>query len=190
MCGCNRGAARPSVAVARPSVAVARPPAAVAVARPPAAAATVLPLPQPQPLPTVDTSIWGPSLWKVLHTASALTGSRIHIQLWRNLIDALKTGLPCPDCRAHYKIWVATRRIQFSMIGDGIRGPILRWILDLHNNVNKRNGRALWSIKQVMDTYGVDKPAKIAAALAALQSLQGIIGAGAYAASLALLQSL
>jgi len=81
------------------------------------------------------------------------------------------------------------------MIGDGIRGPIVRWILDLHNNVNQRQDppAAQWTVPQVMAAYAGgkgDKGANVAAAVTALQGLQGVIGADAYAAALALLNSL
>ena len=108
---------------------------------------------------------------------------------------ALKTGLPCPDCSMHYNAWFASHGIRFSMVGDGIRGPVVRWILALHNDVNGRLDPPVgpWTVAQVMATYSGDKAektVKVAAAVAALQSLQGVIGAEAYAAALALLNSL
>jgi hypothetical protein len=152
--------------------------------------ATALPVPAVIPeisIPTVDTSVWGAALWRILHTASVFTKDRNHIQLWRNLLAALKTGIPCPDCSAHYNDWVSQQGLRFSMIGDGIRGPILRWILNLHNDVNRRTGSVwgTWTIKQVTDTY-VD----LAGAKATLDTLQGIIGPAAWDAAQALLNSL
>ena len=159
------------------------------------AAAPVVQEPPPISIPTVDTSIWGAPLWLVLHTASVFTWSRRHIPLSRSLLVALKTGLPCPDCSMHYNAWFASHGIRFSLIGDGIRGPLVRWILALHNDVNGRLDPPVgpWTVAQVMATYSGDKAektVKVAAAVAALQSLQGVIGAEAYAAALALLNSL
>jgi hypothetical protein len=92
----------------------------------------------------------------------------------------------------HYNAWFASHGLRFSMVGDGIRGPVVRWILALHNDVNGRLGlQGPWTVAQVMATYGSgDKSVKTAAAVAALQGLQGVIGAEAYAAALALLNSL
>ena len=92
----------------------------------------------------------------------------------------------------HYNAWFASHGIRFSMVGDGIRGPLVRWILALHNNVNGRLDPPVgpWTVTQVMATYAGDKVAKVAAAVAALQGLQGLIGTEAYAAALALLNSL
>jgi hypothetical protein len=91
----------------------------------------------------------------------------------------------------HYNAWFASHGIRFSMVGDGIRGPLVRWILALHNDVNGRLGlQGPWTVAQVMATYSGEKAVKVAAAVAALQSLQGVIGPEAYAAALALLNSL
>jgi hypothetical protein len=91
----------------------------------------------------------------------------------------------------HYNAWFASHGIRFSMVGDGIRGPLVRWILALHNDVNGRLGlQGPWTVAQVMATYSGEKAVKVAAAIAALQPLQGVIGAEAYAAALALLNSL
>ena len=140
-------------------------------------------------IPTVDTSVWGATLWKVLHTASVFTGRRNHIPLWRNLLAALKTGIPCPECSAHYNSWVSRNTLHFSMImvGNNIQGPVLRWVLNLHNDVNLRTGSAwgTWNVNQVTDTYR-----DLAGAKAALATLQGIIGPAAWDAAQALLNSL
>lgn len=159
-----------------------RPAARAAPAPPPAAA------PPPILIPTVDTSIWGPPLWRILHIASVLTKSKQQIPLWRSVLAALKTGLPCPDCSAHYNAWVGSHGLRFSMYKNGIQNPIVQWILDLHNNVNQRQDppTPTWSIEQVLQTYQL--PAS--EAIATLQTLDGVIGAGAYAAILAVLNSL
>lgn len=178
MCNCNK-AKRAAVPAAAP--------AAAGRLAPRLALPSVSPPPADPSLPTVDTSVWGATLWRVLHTASVATKKRQHIQPWRSLVNALKTGIPCPDCSAHYNAWVSRHGLRFSLVGDGIRGPIVRWILDLHNDVNRRTGSpsGVWSVKQVMETYQ-----DLAGASAALLTLQGIIGPNVYEAATALLGSL
>ena len=179
MCGCNKAKrAAASVPATAPD----------AGGRPAPRMALLSAAPPPDiPIPTVDTSVWGAALWRVLHTASVATRGRQHIQPWRNLISALKTGLPCPDCSAHYNAWVSGHGIRFSSSRDGIRIPILRWVLDLHNDVNQRTGSAFgsWTVNQVMATYQ-----DLAGAQVALAGLQGVIGPQAYEAASALLRSL
>ena len=182
MCSCNK-ARRPAAVPSAAPVGAGRPAPRTAILAPAAAA----PEPAAADIPTVDTSVWGSLLWRVLHTASVATKTRQHAQLWRSLLSALKTGIPCPDCSAHYNAWIARHGLRFSVIRNGIRGPIVRWVLDLHNEVNRRTGSPFgsWTVKQVMDTYQ-DRTA----ASAALLALQGVIGPKAYEAATALLNSL
>jgi hypothetical protein len=190
MCGCNKSrAAGPSI---RPAAVAAAPRARTnvrsSVAKP-SVTITVDPV-----IPTVDTSIWGPSLWKALHIASVFSQN---LPLWRELTDALVNDLPCPDCRAHFHGWLRTHSLQSPAAIRSIMPikrmlarfqkpqtitppDILRWILDLHNNVNSRTGRAVWSEQQVRDSYGGDRSVRIAEGRAALESLRGIIGSRAF----------
>ena len=201
MCRCNSGKQAAAAAAAAAAGAPAprpvprpamRPAARMASAPVVAAAAAPAPVAIEASLPIVDTSIWGPPLWQVLHTASVFTRNRRQIDLWRALVAALKTGLPCPDCSAHYNAWTASHILRFSMVGDGIREPVIRWFLTLHNDVNQRLPTPVgpWTIQQVMNAYGGDRTARLVIAMSALQSLQGIIGDAAYWAAMALLHSL
>jgi hypothetical protein len=185
MCGCNKAKRAPAAAPAVAPTAAGRLAPRVAIA--PGSLLASASAPEVPSLPTVDTSVWGAALWQVLHTASVATRGRQHIQPWRNLINALKTGLPCPDCSAHYNAWVSGHGIRFSSSRDGIRLPIVRWVLDLHNDVNRRTGSPFgsWSVGQVMAAYQ-----NLAEAQATLASLQGVIGPQAYEAAMALLRSL
>ena len=144
-------------------------------------------------LPTVDTSVWGALLWKVLHTASVFTSSVRQTKMIKTLLSALLTGLPCPDCSDHYNAWYRSHPLRYPIIGSRISLPVayrtntIRWILALHNDVNQRigSGGGSWSLEQVVAANGSKEDA-----LTALSSLQGVIGPGAYAAASALLQSL
>lgn len=179
MCGCNKAKRVAPAPALRP------------------AAARVDPLmlqdatPAPEPvypsigLATVDTSVWGAPLWCVLHTASVLMGGRRQISLWRNLLAALTNSLPCPECSAHYNAWYKRTPLRFSLLGSGVQGTVLNWVLGLHNDVNRRLGRPPWSADQVRAAYR-----DLGAARTALTSLRSIIGDGAYDSATALLAAL
>ena len=190
MCGCNkakRAAAPLSAPLAlpalRPRVRVAG--SAVAASQPIEPIEPTEPVYPPIALATVDTSVWGAPLWRVLHTASVFTKGRSHIGHWRKLLAALTAGLPCPECSSHYNSWYNRTPLRINILGNGTQGVIINWVLGLHNDVNRRAGRAQWSADQVRWTYR-----DLGAAKAALASLQGIIGDGAYRAAAALLASL
>lgn len=143
---------------------------------------------EPPPNP-VDTSVWGANLWRVLHIAAHLSKSRNSIPLWRKVLEALRTGLPCPDCSAHYNAWYRAHPLKYSLIPIGGKGPIIHWILNLHNAVNERTGKAKWTIEQAKEEHGA--PGLIEAAKHILaNSLNGVIGSSAYSALDALLRAL
>jgi len=171
MCGCNKLKSAPRPQAQAPMLNRLASPAPAAV------------------LETVDTSIWGASLWKILHIAAQVSNSKGVIPLWRGVFDAMRTGLPCPDCSAHYNAWYKARPLQFSLIPmtGSTRGPIVNWILELHNNVNRRTGKPTWTGAQLAGSYGGNQ---IATAKSLADSLRGVIGGGLSAALDALLRSL
>lgn len=60
-----------------------------------------------------------------------------------------------------------------------------KWLLDLHNDVNRRTGKSVWTLAQVGAEYNGD----LAVAREAAQTLQGILGDKAFFALMALLNS-
>lgn len=118
-------------------------------------------------LAIVDTSVWGPPLWKVLHTVAATVPAT-----WQTIHTALRDALPCPECDAHFNAWYATRPPPGP---DGAA----QWLLDLHNNVNSRTGTPMWTAEQLAAQYTAT-PESLSAARTTLASLKGIIGASAY----------
>lgn len=66
-------------------------------------------------------------------------------------------------------------------------GAIVRWILDVHNDVNRRTGKAVWNTQQLTATYGGES---ITTAKALTDSLNGVIGANLSGALNALLRTL
>ena len=158
----------------------------------PRQAATTLPRHATTTLATVDPAIWGPPLWRVLHTLAEHT---TQTTAWPALLNALKTDIPCPDCRRHFTAWL--RQHPYTLQPPHQRRYIMvdrkrvlapppqpadpqtytrQWVLDLHNSVNRRSRKAQWSVEQVRDAN-----TSLDAAWAALQALATLIGPGAYA---------
>ena len=172
MCGCNKAKA---AAARKANPAVAAPAAAAA----PAAVVTHL--------ETVDTSVWGAPLWKILHIAAQRSSARNSVPAWRSVLDAMKTGLPCPDCSAHYNAWYRSHPLRIGLMPNMFQGAIMRWILDLHNDVNRRTEKAKWNTHQMAATYGGEQ---VATAKALAESLSGILGSNLSGALNALLRTL
>lgn len=116
-----------------------------------------------------DTKLWGAPLWRALHTAAEVGD----LTAWAAVPAAVATSLPCPDCEKHYAAWITSRPPPASSDRNAVR----TWLLDLHNAVNRRTGKGVWTAEQVTATY-----TDIAAAVAALNSVASMVGAPAVAA--------
>ena len=141
--------------------------APVAVAPP----AVVEPEPVDVGLPIVDPAIWGPHLWRFLHVAAALPPRSRGREKWRAVLEALRVSLPCPDCTGHYLAWHRAHPFRVMLGGAATRRAAMRWVLDLHNDVNQRRGVATWTAAQmeasVAGTTVEDARAALEAAIAA-----------------------
>lgn len=138
-------------------------------------------------LPTVDASIWGPPLWKVLHIAAQATVSMGMRSQWSAILNALLTGLPCPECTYHYVEWFQTHPLRFGLIPTRYSRQVVIWLLNLHNAINARTGGSSWTVSHVEAVYGGNR---LQEAKEALATLQGVIGQPAWDALHSLLMSL
>jgi hypothetical protein len=119
-------------------------------------------------LPIVDPALWGPHVWRFLHVAAALPVVRSRgREQWRALFTALRVALPCPECTGHYQAWHRTHPFRVMMGGMAVRRAAMAWVLDLHNDVNRRRGLPVWSGAQVAEAVG---GAGVAEARAALEA--------------------
>ena len=99
--------------------------------------------PPPETLVIYDTKVWGPLLWRAIHTAAEVTEGRNDIDgLWNDFVFELQMSLPCPDCMQHYRAWVSANPWTGS-------GEVRQWWANLHNAVNARKGVAPWSLEEV-----------------------------------------
>jgi hypothetical protein len=186
MCNCGR---RPVAAVApaiapRVAPSVRRPVApaiqqAAPVIRPSVARAVARPVVSTVVRPVVHTvvhtvvpasgihpSLWGASLWYLLHTAAQFT-TNVHQRLnWIRLLEAMKSSLPCPECSAHYNAWITANPVSLPISGPELTTVISTWLLALHNDINRRNEKEAWTVEQL--AVYTDKT-KVKASLAALR---------------------
>lgn len=158
------------------------------VAAPAPAVSLAAPAPAPPPpvviapiaLETVDTEIWGPPLWRALHTAAEYSNRIVVRDLWPSILSALVKGIPCPECTAHYRQWYKTHPYSKQYTPETLQSCTRKWFLDLHNDVNSRQDPPVdpWTEEQVVAEYGGegDRSDKVAAARELLLTLDGIIG--------------
>ena len=131
----------------------------------------IIPLGSVVTLTIVDTAVWGPPMWRLLHYYSI----RGQIAAMTTLLTALQDGIPCPECTAHYRAWFAAHPV----VGAGV--DLVEWVLALHNDVNARRGTGVvWTTAQVQAEYG---PGGVYTATAAdMATVRPLMGGGVVAA--------
>ena len=75
---------------------------------------------------------WGSGLWSFLHIMSfAKIDNPLKIQ---QFMVSLGHILPCPRCRRHYETYIRENGIP-------TKNNISKWLVDLHNVINKAQGK-------------------------------------------------
>ena len=99
----------------------------------------------------LSTTIWGPSLWRVLHSFSfAIQNSTPENIKQRNefiaFVESLKTMLPCEECRLHFVDYLENNSPRHA-------SNLALWTFNFHNEVNKRLGKPQFSFEDVSQVY-------------------------------------
>lgn len=106
-------------------------------------------------LAIVDPVRWGPAMWRFLHIASENSAaSPTRKGVWDVLLNAMLTGLPCPECTEHYTAWYVSHPFVIPARGANVQVAAREWVRGLHNAVNVRRGLPEWSAEAVEVVYG------------------------------------
>lgn len=99
---------------------------------------------------SVSPEEWGPPLWKFLHCSAwriGRSGNPLmdaddgrHIEL---LVTHLPEILPCKECQAHAREYIAANRPTgwSSLRGAALYGTVSAWLSTFHNSVRVRQGK-------------------------------------------------
>ena len=99
----------------------------------------------------MKNSQWGPAAWLFLHSVSFQYPENPTVQDKNNykiFFESLQNILPCPNCREHYQ-----KNIQENPMNLESRESLIKWVIDLHNAVNKKNSKKEYSYDEVKDLY-------------------------------------
>lgn len=123
-----------------------------------------------KPLEIVDTKLWGPALWRVLHVVSirGVTTEAGRVA-WSMFPQELDGALPCPECSQHYHDWMRANPLTVTD-----RNSARDWVLALHNQVNERRSVPVWTADQVVATYGSLTADDASAALTGIRQMIGV----------------
>lgn len=109
----------------------------------------------------MDPEIWGPPAWKFIHLLTLNypnTPSFEDKYKYKEFIIALQRILPCYTCSQHFE-----KKIKDSNFNDILksRESLFEWFVDVHNDVNKRNNKKLWSYMEVYQNLQYSPKKKI-----------------------------
>ena len=92
----------------------------------------------------MEPKIWGSSLWYLIHLL-CFTFIPVYQNEYHTFIHGLKTLIPCHKCRVAYNRELNSRPPKYN--------NLKQWSIDLHNSVNKRLRKKIFSNEDVEKTY-------------------------------------
>ena len=101
----------------------------------------------------MDSSIWGPSAWVFLHSVSFTypeNPSRTDKSRFKDFFEQLCYVLPCKDCCIHYQKELTDTGLEKAIES---RDSLSRWLVTVHNNVNRRLGKHIIPYETVKKQY-------------------------------------
>lgn len=94
----------------------------------------------------IPPKVWGRGLWAFLHSVSYAKETRAKLDALHDLLTSLRRLLPCAVCRAHYARFVDARGLPEADAID-------TWLVDLHNDVNRRAGKPTYTYAQARERW-------------------------------------
>jgi hypothetical protein len=101
----------------------------------------------------MDVTKWGPFAWKFLHATTYAypdEPSQEDKQAMANLFNCLCNVLPCKRCQDHWRKNLRQHPVEPHL---GSREDLTKWLIAMHNRVNKQTGKPTLSSKSVAEQY-------------------------------------
>lgn len=102
--------------------------------------------------------VWGPQLWFILHIISFEYPENPTENIKRVYYDfytSLKDILPCDLCKKHYREFLHKNPILPFL---DKKDDLIRWVVDIHNDINISLGKRALSMDEVIDIYSTLNP--------------------------------
>jgi hypothetical protein len=123
--------------------------------------------------------IWGPILWKILHTAAACLGKqklpmliKDERQFMINVLVSMEYMLPCLACQKHYRDWRRGHPLEAVTGAEAFQ----KWLWNLHNLVNRRSKKDAVAFEDLPAIYQDYSPAYFHTQIERLSQVIGNIG--------------
>ena len=101
----------------------------------------------------IKPSVWGPHGWKFMHYVSLGYPTEPTTEdknNYKQFYESLQYILPCGTCANNY-----TKNIREFPIDKSLetRDSLVKWVIDIHNSVNKETGKKLYDYDQGLKLY-------------------------------------
>jgi len=109
---------------------------------------------------------WGPALWSIFHSLASRTGQKVGLRagvsieqeekrLWRSMLLAFRSTIPCPLCQKHYNEYLNTRSwlALFDKKGPEWGQAMKQWFYEFHNAVRVSKGQPLDFTEAQLERY-------------------------------------
>jgi len=96
--------------------------------------------------------IWGPSVWKALHFISFAYPNEPNEnqkKTYKSFFETFYGVLPCSICAGNYERHLKELPITNDTMKN--RESLVRWVIDMHNLVNKENNKPIYSYEKAID---------------------------------------
>ena len=102
---------------------------------------------------SIKPKIWGPHGWKFMHYVSLgypNNPSEVDKQNYKNFYTSLQHILPCLKCAQNYSHNLKKYPIDNHLES---RDTLVRWVIDIHNQVNNETGKKEYTYIEALDLY-------------------------------------
>lgn len=98
-------------------------------------------------------SVWGPFFWHTIHIVALgypKNPTYTDKKCAKEFYESLAYLLPCSICREHYNEYLT--KTPLTPFLDS-RKDLIKWTIQIHNQVNKMLGKPEWSFEEVIAYY-------------------------------------
>jgi hypothetical protein len=112
----------------------------------------------------LNTRIWGPIYWTVLHTLTELTGRKTTVHadseesyLWDYILRELGDVLPCNECRKHYREYYSAHMPFFinATKYEEKRNKLREWLYNLHASTPRLADCPVPTLEELPEKYSL-----------------------------------
>tara|TARA_B110000037_G_C17120490_1_gene505637 strand:- start:2712 stop:3248 length:537 start_codon:yes stop_codon:yes gene_type:complete len=94
---------------------------------------------------------WGPYAWYLFHILS-LTWNKKNIKFYNNFFELIRDTIPCYICSTNFKKKLNYKEYNiYKNCSSKLR--MIEWLINMHNMINKSNGKKIYSINDVLKLH-------------------------------------